>query len=103
MEGYFTINESIYHHHHHHHHHHHGGKHNYHSHSFIQSFTVIYSHSYALVVYAVDLGFTRPLVPFDCDKMGGCGPGTKRVPKKSCAIDINNMNPKYVWEWPGHQ
>jgi hypothetical protein len=38
-------------------------------------------------VVAVDLGFTRPLIPFDCEEMGGCGPGTLRVPKKSCAID----------------
>jgi hypothetical protein len=38
-------------------------------------------------VMAVDLGFTRPLIPFDCEEMGGCGPGTLRVPKKSCAID----------------
>jgi hypothetical protein len=44
---------------------------------------------------AEDSGFTRPLVPFDCEKMGGCGPGTKRVPKKSCAIDFSLINEKY--------
>ena len=29
---------------------------------------------------AEDPSFTRPLVPFDCGAMGGCGPGIKRVP-----------------------
>jgi hypothetical protein len=29
--------------------------------------------------------FSRPLVPYDCSK--GCGKGTHRVPKESCAID----------------
>ena len=29
---------------------------------------------------AEDPTFTRPLVPFDCGAMGGCGPGIKRVP-----------------------
>ena len=51
------------------------------------------------IIILVDLNFTRPLVPFDCDKMGGCGKGTKRVPKKSCAIDPNIMGPSYNWRW----
>lgn len=36
---------------------------------------------------AEDTGFTRPAFPFNCEKMGGCGPGTKRTPAKYCAID----------------
>ena len=36
---------------------------------------------------AVDEEFTRPLFPFNCQEMGGCGPGTKRTPAKYCAID----------------
>ena len=36
---------------------------------------------------AMDEGFTRPLFAFNCEEMGGCGPGTKRTPKKYCAID----------------
>jgi len=52
---------------------------------------------------AVDTGFTRPLIPFDCAKMGGCGPGTKRVPKKSCAIDFDTNWVEYtkanMWTW----
>ena len=48
---------------------------------------------------AEDAGFTRPLYPFDCEKMGGCGPGTLRVPKKSCAVDINVPFETYEWSW----
>ena len=52
---------------------------------------------------AIDSNFTRPLVPFDCDKMGGCGPGTKRVPKRSCAIDFDMDFDAYgkrgMWTW----
>jgi hypothetical protein len=52
---------------------------------------------------AVDTGFTRPLIPFDCAKMGGCGPRTKRVPKKSCAIDFDTNWVEYtkanMWTW----
>lgn len=48
---------------------------------------------------AVEVNFTRPLIPFDCGKMGGCGPGTKRVPKKSCAIDPAVMGSNYDWTW----
>jgi hypothetical protein len=48
---------------------------------------------------AVDLNFTRPLIPFDCEAMGGCGPGTKRVPKHSCGIDYDRIKPGYDWEW----
>eukprot|EP01035_Chromulina_nebulosa_P022397 gene22397-29001_t len=47
----------------------------------------------------VDTNFTRPLVPFDCESMGGCGPGTKRVPKKSCAIDPSVLSFSYNWIW----
>ena len=28
--------------------------------------------------------FTRPAVPFDCWETNSCGPGTKRIPKRSC-------------------
>jgi hypothetical protein len=42
---------------------------------------------------AIDEGFTRPLVPFSCDR--GCGVGTKRTPKKSCGIDESLLNEKY--------
>ena len=48
---------------------------------------------------AVDVNFTRPLIPFDCDKMGGCGPGTKRTPKRSCAIDPGVIGDSYDWKW----
>jgi len=49
---------------------------------------------------ATDTNFTRPLVPFDCSKMaGGCGPGTKRVPVASCAIDFSLVNEKYNFRW----
>ena len=46
---------------------------------------------------AEDLGFARPMVPYNCLAMGGCGHGTKRVPKKSCAIDLNYDMPNYNW------
>lgn len=46
---------------------------------------------------AEDTTFTRPLVPFDCK--AGCGPGTKRTPKKYCAIDPEVMSPTYKWLW----
>lgn len=48
---------------------------------------------------AEDDTFTRPLIPFDCEAMGGCGPGTKRVPKKSCAVDATVDIKKYDWNW----
>lgn len=36
-------------------------------------------------MHAEDAGFTRPKERFDCwDRPGGCGPGTKRIPKRSC-------------------
>jgi hypothetical protein len=44
---------------------------------------------------AMDVGFTRPLIPFDCAAMGGCGSGTKRVPKKSCAVDPTVIDRNY--------
>ena len=50
-------------------------------------------------MHAEDLNFTRPLVPFDCIAMGGCGPGTKRTPKISCAIDPSVLGPNYRWRW----
>lgn len=43
--------------------------------------------------------FARPMVPFDCVKIGGCGPGTKRVPKRSCAIDFDTNFSSYNWYW----
>ena len=43
--------------------------------------------------------FTRPLVPFDCDKLGGCGAGTKRVPRRSCAINPATNFSSYNWNW----
>lgn len=46
---------------------------------------------------AEDSGFTRPMVPFNCVKMGGCGFGTKRVPTRSCAIDLNYNMSKFNW------
>ena len=46
--------------------------------------------------------FTRPLVPFDCKGMGGCGAGTRRVPAKSCAIDPAVMSASYEWDWKHH-
>ena len=49
-----------------------------------------------------DLNFTRPMVPFDCEKMGGCGPGTKRVPKRSCAIFPERVDKNYDWRWEHH-
>jgi hypothetical protein len=48
---------------------------------------------------AEDASFTRPLIPFDCEAMGGCGSGTKRVPKKSCSIDPKVDMKTYDWEW----
>ena len=48
---------------------------------------------------AEDSGFTRPLVPFDCAKMGGCGPGTKRVPKRSCGVDFSRVDERYNFRW----
>jgi hypothetical protein len=36
---------------------------------------------------AVDTNFVRPMIPFDCSR--GCGQGTKRTPKVSCAINPN--------------
>ena len=39
---------------------------------------------------ATDPTFTRPMVPFDCGERGEkCGPGTKRTPKRSCAVKFN--------------
>lgn len=66
---------------------------------------------------AEDRKFTRPLVPFTCDSKSsgsssgsvsgsrshsgssGCGVGTKRFPKQSCAIDPTLMKPGYRWDW----
>ena len=31
--------------------------------------------------------------------MGGCGPGTKRTPLNSCAIDPSAMSANYEWSW----
>ncbi len=43
--------------------------------------------------------FTRPLIPFACAALGGCGPGTKRVPSKSCAIDPSIPAKDIDWLW----
>ena len=57
-------------------------------------------------VQTEDSLFTRPMIPFDCVKIGGCGHGTKRVPTKSCAINsaTNFTTYNYYWEqnlkWP---
>ncbi len=40
----------------------------------------------------VDKYFARPLVPFDCVQMGGCGKNTLKTPKKSCAVDRELKN-----------
>ena len=56
-----------------------------------------------------DESFTRPMVPgYVCDEGSsrGCGKGTKRVPRRSCAIDTstNFTNYNFYWEqflqWP---
>lgn len=46
-----------------------------------------------------DEGFVRPLIPYDCDEMKGCGPGTKRTPKKYCAINPKLVTPSYNFLW----
>jgi len=46
---------------------------------------------------AEDVTFTRPMVPFDCKAIGGCGHGTKRVPSKSCAIDFSLNMSEHNW------
>jgi len=48
-----------------------------------------------------DRKFTRPLVPFTCSgrQQQQCGAGTKRVPKRSCAIDPEIVKPGYRWDW----
>jgi hypothetical protein len=46
---------------------------------------------------AVDTGFTRPLIPFNCGKK--CGKGTKRTPSRSCAIDLEKFGKDYNWFW----
>lgn len=33
---------------------------------------------------AVDIDFVRPIHYFNCKRMGGCGPGTKRTPYNIC-------------------
>jgi hypothetical protein len=38
----------------------------------------------AFPMEAEDPIFTRPAIPFNCWKTNSCGPGTKRIPKKSC-------------------
>ena len=46
---------------------------------------------------ATDTGFTRPLVPF---KNENSGPGTKRVPRRSCAIDLDIDYSSYKFSYP---
>ena len=36
--------------------------------------------------HATDPGFARPREYYNCEKMGGCGPGTKRTPRNVCAV-----------------
>ena len=44
------------------------------------------------------LAFARPLVPFSCGGgEGGCGKGTRRGPRKSCAIDLKANMSKHNW------
>ena len=33
---------------------------------------------------AEDPTFARPREPYECGRTNTCGPGTKRIPKKSC-------------------
>ncbi len=52
----------------------------------------------------VDTDFTRPLVPFDCKAMGGCGNGTKKMPNsaRSCSIYPRKSLDEwrmYKWNW----
>jgi len=53
---------------------------------------------------AVDLDFTRPMIPFECPggRHQGCGPGTKRTPLKSCAVDrkVLELGSKYNLFYP---
>ena len=48
---------------------------------------------------AEDETFTRPLIPYNCEAMGGCGPGTKRIPLNSCAITPDLDYSTYDWYW----
>jgi len=48
---------------------------------------------------AEDAHFTRPMVPFDCKGLGGCGLGTRRVPSKSCAVNFETNFTMYNWWW----
>ena len=50
-------------------------------------------------ISAMDESFTRPLIPFDCEAMGGCGEGTKRVPRESCGVDPRRITSDYNWAW----
>jgi hypothetical protein len=52
-----------------------------------------------------DAPFSRPMRPYNCKAMGGCGPGTHRVPEKSCAIDLKRDWGKndYNWFWDQHR
>ena len=54
-------------------------------------------------LYSVDINYTRPLFPFNCQSIGGCGEGTRRVYNPSCAIDrsFKNMQEamEYDWNW----
>ena len=38
----------------------------------------------AFPVEGEDVDFTRPREPYACAATNSCGPGTKRIPKKSC-------------------
>lgn len=52
-------------------------------------------------MHAVDVGFTRPMIPFTCPggRLNGCGKGTKRTPRVSCGVDprVLELGSKYDW------
>lgn len=48
------------------------------------------------------INFTRPLLPYDCKAMGGCGAGTKRTPARYCAIDPTLVKRGYNFAWDHH-
>ena len=56
------------------------------------------------LIGVVDTDFTRPLVPFDCKAMGGCGLETKKTPdpENLCSIyprkNIDEWR-RYKWNW----
>ena len=57
--------------------------------------------TYYLPMKAVDEHFTRPMAPYRCasSAVNCTGPGTKRVPLQSCAIDFKFPLDKFNWHW----